>query len=108
MTITDPRQPVFIKLPSGKFKPVGKLNDACLFDPIQAPGLWMHHEFESSRGMTRIAKLEELPSSAVSFAAVMAKTEELTEVIRDQRARGASMMGEAEAILKWIARKAEA
>lgn len=107
MTHTDDRETVYRKA-NGRYVPIGKINSPYIYDSFKAEGLWLHtsNNGGESRCMTLIAKLEELPSSAASFAAVMKHKNELVELIRGTQ--GASMNDFAEIILSWIAGKGKA
>lgn len=107
MNHIDPRESVYRK--QGKrYIPCGKLNSCHDFDSFKSPGLWLHTESDGGgiRSMTLIAKLEELPSSAVVFAGAMLLKDELSAVINNSQDRRLSVNGTAEEILKWIAGKA--
>jgi len=100
MTITDPRQPVYIKK-GNRYVAVGSLDDFSRFDLWHSPGLWLHKRSEYSHGATKIADLEDLPSPAVQFAAVMNKAEELMNLLNEHR--NESRFDLAAVILEWIA-----
>jgi hypothetical protein len=100
MTITDPRQPVFIK--KGKrYVAVGSLDDFARFDAWHSPGLWLHTRLDNSTRMTKIADLEDMPCTAVKFASVMSKAEELMNLLHEHR--NESRFDLAAVILEWIA-----
>jgi len=100
MTITDPRQPVYIKK-GNRYVAVGSVGDFNKFDFWHSPGLWLHKGSKYSQGATKIANLEDLPSTAVQFAAVMNKAEELMNLLHEHR--NESRFDLASAILEWIA-----
>ena len=107
MNYIDPRESVYRK--HGKrYIPCGKLNSCHDFDGFKSPGLWLHTESDGggTRTMTLIAKLEELQTSAVSFASAMRNKDELAAVLNNSQDRRLSVNGTAEEILKWIAGKA--
>jgi hypothetical protein len=100
MTITDPRQPVYIK--KGKrYVAVGSLDDFGRFDSWHSPGLWLHTRHDHFTRMTKIANLEDLPCPAVKFAAVMNKAPQLMEILNEHR--NESRFDLAAVILEWIA-----
>ena len=102
MTITDPRQPVYIR--KGKrYVAFASLDDFGRFDSWHSEGLWLHARNESFTSMTKIADLTDLPSPAVQFAAVMAKHSELMEIINQNKL--ISRYDLATAILKWISKQ---
>ena len=107
MTHTDDRENVYRKV-NGRYVPIGKINSPYVYDGFKAEGLWLHtlKDGGTMQSMTLIAKMEELPSSAASFAAVMRHKSELVEVIR--QSRGASMNDTSDIILKWIAGRRDA
>ena len=107
MTHTDDRENVYRKA-NGRYIPIGKINSPYVYDSFKAEGLWLHtlKDGGGMQSMTLIAKLDELPSSAASFAAVMQHKSELVELIRQSRV--ASMNDTADDILKWIAGKGKA
>lgn len=103
MTITDPRQPVYIR--KGKrYVPVGNLNDPYKYESFHSTGLWLHIRTKYSHAMTKIANIEDLPCSAVAFAAVMQHHEELRSLLTDNQNKSKNDI--ATAILEWIATKA--
>lgn len=100
MTITDPRKPVFIKK-GNRYVAVGSLDDFSRFDAWHSPGLWLHTRGDCCTRMSKIANLEELPSPAIQFAAVLNKHAELVNVLRESN--GESQNDLATRILEWIA-----
>ena len=100
MTITDPRQPVYVKK-GNRYLAVGSLDDFGRFDAWHSPGLWLHTSHDHFTRMTKIADLEDLPCPAVKFAAVMSKAEELMNLLHEHR--NESRFDLAAVILEWIA-----
>ncbi len=105
MTITDPRQPVFIK--KGKrYVAFGSLDQGWdRFDSWYAEGLWLHERDEHTQRMRLIARLDELPCSAVSFAALQTNHQELVRLFADNERLSRHDM--ATVILEWIAKKSQ-
>jgi len=104
----DSRENVYRKKGS-RYIPVGKINSHYDYDGFKSAGLWLHTERNggSIRSMTLIAKLEELPSSAVAFGSVAKHSDELTKFLTDLSGLGLSRAETAQEILKWISGKAE-
>ena len=107
MTHTDDRETVYRKT-NGRYIPIGKIDDPYTYEGFKCEGLWLHTRKDggSTQSMCLIATLEEMPSSAASFAAVMRHKNELVELIRGTQ--GASINDIAETLLKWIVGKGEA
>ncbi len=107
MTHTDDRETVYRKA-NGRYIPIGKINSPYVYDSFKCEGLWLHtsNNGGESRRMTLIATLDELPSSAASFAAVMQHKSELVELLR--KACYLSTNDMADAILKCIAGRGKA
>ena len=107
MTHTDDRENVYRKA-NGRYVPCGKLNSPYVYDGFKCEGLWLHtlNDGGGMQSMTLIARLDELPSSAASFAAVMRHKSELVELIR--QSRGASINDTADIILEWLAGRGKA
>ena len=105
--MNDPREPVYRKR-GKRYIPCGMLNSGLDYDSFNAPGLWLHAESDGGgiRSMTLIAKLDELPSSAVAFGAIAQHRDELTRLLTDMHTRGISRYETAHEILKWISGKA--
>ena len=107
MTHTDDRENVYRKV-NGRYVPIGKIDDPYTYDGFKCEGLWLHTRKDGgcTQSMSLIANLDELPSSAASFAAVMRHKSELVELIRQSRV--ASMNDTADIILKWISGRGKA
>ena len=107
MTHTDDRENVYRKA-NGRYVPIGKINSPYVYDSFKAEGLWLHTSNDGGgmQSMTLIAKLDELPSSAASFAAVMQHKSELVDLLR--KANYLSLNDMADAILKCIAGRGKA
>ena len=107
MTHTDDRENVYRKV-NGRYVPIGKINIPYVYDAFKSEGLWLHTRKDggSTQSMTLIANLDELPSSAASFAAVMQHKNELVDLLR--KACYLSTNDMADAILKFIAGRGKA
>ena len=99
----DPRQTVYLKNSSRKYLACGKMHDLS-YDAFCSTGLWLHTETDGQRSMSLIAKLDELPSSAVAFGSVMRRKDELKDVLRAGKLDSISDL--ADRVLKWIAGRA--
>ena len=101
----DPREPVYRKLPNGRYKAFASMEDSWhRFDPWHSEGLWLHTRSDSTASQSLISSLEDLPCSAVAFASVMSKHRELTDLLRTHQS--SSIFDTAAEILEWIAKNA--
>lgn len=101
--MTDPREPVYRK--KGKrYVAFASLDEGWhKFDAWHSPGLWLHTRSEGMASQALIATLDELPSSAAAFGAVLQHKQELVDLLRDKQ--NLSRNDLATAVLEWIAGK---
>ena len=101
--MTDPREPVYRKM-GKRYVAFASLDDGWhKFDPWHSPGLWLHTRSDGMVSQSLIATLDELPSSAVAFGAILQHKQELVDLLRDKQ--NLSHHDLATAVLEWIAGK---
>lgn len=97
--ITDPREPVYRKV-GRKYVQCGTVNSGGWIG-FYAEGLWLMHDTDCGTAVFLISKLEELPSSAASLAAIAQHKYEIVKILSEL----GSLNDMADRICRWAAEK---